>query len=353
MDNSTYEMLKYATPFYLERWNGSHELQGGEDAFLERLRAWNSDAYLQMVRLAKGNVALVQEYLQTLANLVFRNSGVQLGSDLNSTYRALHKLCVEDYIDIRVGMYNVGIWARPECLLLCLFKFDIIQACQSSAQPGDDLSRIFYDIFVFEDYRPAVLKSGFWYFRQFSEKVGYPHSGPMWVQMEPVLVLKDDITVAFRRQFKNLKSTDPIYTASYDYRNFRYATLSKKDGLVTCATHPRCISYTYDPFHNFVLPRTFKRDINRKNTFKPSTLFGSMLEIYRGESLACIKGGDVDIQNVSLNCDMQRVAEIRASIERDRKTVIFDYEGRKIEIQYEDIPEDAYYQFLHTYFGVD
>ena len=338
MGNSTFEMLKFATPFYLERWNDSYELQGGEGAFLERLRAWNSNAYLQMVSLARGDVTLVQEYLQDLAStLVFRNSGVHLGSDLNSTYRALRKLCVNDSIDIQVGMYNVGVWAQPECLLLCLLKYDIIHACQSSDQPGADLSRSFYDIFIFTHDRPAVIKPGFWYFSQFSKRVGYPHSAPMWVQMEPVLVLKDDITVAFRRQFKDLKVTDPIYTASYDYRNFRYATLTKKDGLVTCATHPRCISYTYDPFHNFALPRTFKRDINRKNTFKPATLFGSIL----------------DIQNVSLNCDMRRVAEIRGSISWSRKIVTLHDDGSEMEIPYGDIPEDAYYQFLHTYLDVE
>ena len=338
------DMLNFATPFAPERLANSRRLVRSRVDFLRDLGAWCREKIDQMHSMVPHKPEAVDEFLTLMSRRMFGDSP-QLGSTYDEMIEALTEVAnTQTGGWFEMDLIGNTMFARrePEVLLLCILKRDILNACCNSNAPGADLTDMFCGLIVFpEGPRPALKMFGV-LFEDFTRETGRRRYVPLWAQTEPIQVIENSLTIAFRRGFHGLGEDDPIYTASVDYECFPLATRTQKDEAGTCSTHPRSILFTYDPFRDFTLPRNFRTFDN----FAPTEEYGENFELYGGENLVCIKGGDVDIQNLSLICTTRRIAEYKAHVDSDRKVVQIHYGADVLDYPYEGIPEEAYYDFL-------
>lgn len=338
------EMLHFATPFAPERIAGSDTLVRPYDEFLSDLGNWCREKVEQMYSMVPERRTLVGDYLSLTCNRLFKTSQ-QLGDTYEEIMEGLATVSDsqrDPWFTINLFGNIVHVRNNPEVLLFCILKRDILHACCNSNASALDLSTMFCGIIYFPDRPRHVLKLIGFLFYDFTKETARRDHMPLWVQTEPVAAIKDSLTIAFRRNFLGLDSRDPIITASVDYQNFPVATRTRKDESGTCTTHPRSILYTYDPFDDFSLPRNFRTYVN----FEPAKHYGENFELYGGENLVCIKAGEVDIQNISLICTTRRLAEYAAHVDFKLKVVSIHFEGTNLEFSYQNIPEEAYYDFL-------
>lgn len=338
--STTREMLEFATPFAQERIVSSVSLIRPRGDFLRHLSMWNAHKIEQMRSLARFDEGIVSEYLSWIAGEMF-SQPTKIPSTYLDIRDTLNLIC--DHVNsnrmkVKAATHTLEVYRNPDVLLFCLLKYDVLAACNNSRATGAELTEIFCGMLKFSDDRAGAFMYSGLYFNEFARKVGRSGDAPLWAQTEPICVF-EGVTVAFRA---NPEAKGPILTASADYRMFPSATRIVKNTLVSCTSHPRAISFTYDPYANFTLPKSFRR----LSTFNPSKNYGKNLEVYLGPSLLCIKAGDVDLQNISLNCDMTRLSHVSARIDRLTKNVTFTTKEGLVQMPYETMPEDAYYAFL-------
>ena len=292
------DMLNFATPFAPERLANSDRLIRTRADFLRDLGAWCRDKIEQMHTMVPRRPEVVDDFMTRMSRSMFGKSP-QLGSTYDEMIKVLTGVAntqAGGWFEMNLVGSKVFARREPEVLLFCILKRDILNACCNSNAPGADLTDMFCGLIVFPERPRNIVKLLGFLFQDFTRETDRRQYMPLWVQMEPIQVIEDSLTIAFRRGFHDLRSDDPIYTASADYECFPAATRTQKDEVGTCSTHPRSILFTYDPFKDFTLPRNFRTFDN----FAPTEEYGENFELYGGESLVCIKGGDVDIQNISL-----------------------------------------------------
>lgn len=338
------DMLNFATPFAPERLANSRRLIRNRVDFLRDLGEWCREKIDQMHTMVPHKPGAVDQFLTLTSKRMFGDSP-QLGSTYDEMIEALTEVAntqTGGWFEMDLIGNKVLARREPEVLLFCILKRDILNACCNSNAPGADLTDMFCGLIVFPEMPRQVVKLLGFLFQDFAKKGESRRYMPLWVQMEPIQVVENSLTIAFRRDFHGLGEDDPIYTASVDYECFPVATRTQKDEAGTCSTHPRSILFTYDPFKDFTLPINFRTFDN----FAPTKEYGENFELYGGENLVCIKGGDVDIQNISLICTTRRIAEHEAHVDSKRKIVRIREGAHFIEYPYVNKPEEAYYDYL-------
>ena len=348
---ATLEMLKYATPFYEERRAKTTLPVGGYDSLKSRIESWTLRCLDEMLAIAKDNPQSLYDYLNMIVGFM-TDTDVDFSGDSEDILDyadVIAQKCTTSNTWAAIYPATVEMFIEPSgpILIMCALKYDVLAAMCISNMESSAITDVFCGVIQVPDNRgSALFLGGSLMYLDFAKKNGKGLQVPLWAQYEPSELRTHGISVAFRRMQMIGPLDGPIFTNALDYRNLETTTrYNRVQG--SCHKYPRSVAFSYDPANNFADIKAFR---HLSKTFKPTSRYGTHLDVFDGPSLFGIKAGDVDLQLISSTCDLRRIGQFVVDINHESRSINFgDPQPRGSFKNIDDI-EYVYYLFLkHTY----
>lgn len=335
-------LLKFTTPFYMERFSNAKELVGGFEKFAERLHKWNMGCLRQILSLSSANTDNVYRYLNDVCKSVLsRDLQFEGGAEeIYATLKSIEPALGDDHIFDFMGSAKYYMFPHIDVILLFILKIDVFLT-YPTIMNAEDLSTDTYGL-IHVDPPKSRARMGIQFSTWLSRGFKDPTKVPLWAIFEPFTYQPQSIRIAFRGEFKGLEKRDPVMTMSEDYLYVPYATQNRKPMFFTCEDAPRSIVYTFNLENNFEIVRYSSRIA----PFQPHKDYGPHFELLEGPAMAGVKALAREAQTISLTCETQRIAEVYVNPRYEERTVEFTYLGSTETVDFANSPEDAYYNYI-------